>query len=464
LSYVDTYVDGQSSNSSTAGGVTTTTTTYKRTYIRTTVDLYTPPGQLVLSVDGSGRYLIDGNNNPFLLIGDSPQGMISDITPAQMATYMANRQGYGVNMIQVHMLSGSTFGGTDTTFPAEDGTTPFTSTGDISTPRAAYFAQVDDLINLAASYGMVVMLNVAEMIDAESLFQSNGNTKCYNFGAYLGARYKDFPNLIWCVGNDWQDWASNSAARDAVKNVLDGILSQDNNHLVTTWLNYHLSASRNIEADWGGGYITLDGAYTYYPTYDDALDEYGLSPAKPVFLMESNYEGEGLMGYTTTPLDVRKQNYWVMLSGGCGITYCNDEIWQFASGWGSHLDSYDGPGQLVHLRSLLEAYAWYNMIPDSAHAILTAGYGTYANGTSGSINTNDYAACASDGSVILIYMPTNRTMTVQSSGTKTCRWFDPTNGSFTADAASPVSSWPHDFSRAGANSGGDHDWVLVLED
>jgi len=50
------------------------------------------------------------------------------------------------------------------------------------------------------------------------------------------------------------------------------------------------------------------------------------------------------------------------------------------------------------------------------------------------------------------------------SGTVTCRWFDPTDGSYAADAASPhANSSSHDFSRSGANAGGDHDWVLVLE-
>jgi len=400
-----------------------------------------------------------------LLIGDSPQGMVSDITPAEMTTYFANRAGYGFNCVQVHLLSGATFGGNSTTFAAEDGTTPFTTTGDISTPREAFFSQIDDLLNLAHTYGIYVMLTAAETIDALTLFKNNGNTKCTNFGAYLGARYSQFPNVIWCVGNDFQDWNSDADARNAILAVCNGILSQDSNHLLTAWLDYDVSASRD-STDFNG-VITLDFVYTYYCTYDYCLNEYALNPAKPLFMGEANYEGEDLKGYTTTPLIVRKQAYWSLLSGACGTFYCNDAIWSFDTGWASSLDSYSGPGHMQILRNLFEAYNWHLLIPDTAHDYLTAGYGTYETGNT--VNTNVYSTCAyiSDGSLALIYMPNNRTMTVdmsQFSSTVTARWFDPTDGSYTADAASPLSnSGTHDFSRATTNNDGDADWVLVLE-
>ena len=53
-------------------------------------------------------------------------------------------------------------------------------------------------------------------------------------------------------------------------------------------------------------------------TFAEVLKEYALSPAKPVFLGESNYEEESLRGYLTTPEIVRRQEYWAMTSGASG--------------------------------------------------------------------------------------------------------------------------------------------------
>jgi len=424
---------------------------------------------LLLSVSGDGRYILDRNSNPFLLIGDSPQGMMSDLTPAQMETYMANRESYGINAIQVHLLAGATFGGNSTTFQAQDGTHPFTIDGDISTPNESYFVQVDAMLNLAASHGMVVVLTAAEYMDCENLLVANGVTKCTNFGAYLGARYKSYSNIIWNFGNDFNGWPD-AGVNAIFLAVADGILSEDTNHMMTSWMDIDLgdrfSASRDSD-DWDSR-INIDLGYSYKPTYDIILDEYALSPVKPVYLGESNYEGESWEGYESTPLIIRKQMWWAMLSGACGHFYCNEDIYAFLSGWVTRLDSYPGLTHVTYLTVLLSSYDWWLMIPDTTSMIITAGRGTYSNAGDAPINTNDYATCAyiAGVSLAMIYMPANRTMTVdmsQFSNTVTCRWFDPTDGSYAADAASPhANSGTHDFSRAGANASGDHDWILVL--
>jgi hypothetical protein len=46
----------------------------------------------------------------------------------------------------------------------------------------------------------------------------------------------------------------------------------------------------------------------------------------------------------------------------------------------------------------------------------------------------------------------------------TARWFDPTNGTFTATSGSPfTNSDSHEFTTPGNNSSGDSDWLLVLQ-
>ena len=87
----------------------------------------------------------------------------------------------------------------------------------------------------------------------------------------------------------------------------------------------------------------------------------------------------------------------------------------------------------------------------------------------GSIDTNSYVTGARtpDGSLVVVYIPTSRAITVDMSklaGETTAQWFDPTNGRYVDITGSP-------FPNVGLmqlespryNDTGDSDWVLVLE-
>jgi hypothetical protein len=77
---------------------------------------------------------------------------------------------------------------------------------DLSTPNPAYFERADDMINLAAAHAMVVILDPIETIGWLRTLRANGIDKAFAFGQYLGNRYKNFPNIIWMHGNDFQSW------------------------------------------------------------------------------------------------------------------------------------------------------------------------------------------------------------------------------------------------------------------
>jgi hypothetical protein len=123
------------------------------------------------------------------------------------------------------------------------------------------------------------------------------------------------------------------------------------------------------------------------------------------------------------------------------------------------------------LKSFFESRAWYDLVPDQTHCTLTAGYGTMITdkGYVGGVDSNDYATAArtGDGSLVLAYLPTRRTVTIDMtrlSGPVTARWFDPSNGTYTAIAGSMLANrGSRDFTPPAANHDGNGDWVLVLE-
>jgi Protein of unknown function (DUF4038)/Putative collagen-binding domain of a collagenase len=391
------------------------------------------------------------------------------MSKSDAAFYMANRQRYGINTLWVELLCNDKTGcnADGTTF---DGMRPFTTYGDVSTPNPAYFQRVDDMLNIAAAHGITILLNAVETAGWLTIFKANGPEKAATFGRYLGNRYKDVPNIVWMYGNDFQTWADPSD--DAVvQAVANGIRSVDLNHIQTTELNYLTSGSLD-DARWQS-LIELDGAYTYYPTYAQVLHEYNRPNFRPVFLEEANYEFEHNPNTDGgSPANLRRQEYWTMLSGATGQLYGSKYTWtlptSWLSNWRSNLDT-PGVVELSYMKNLFAPRKWYDLVPDQTHTVVTDGYGAPAPLGTGSVTTDTYltAARTPDGGLIIVYMPTTRTISVDMSklsATTVARWYDPTTGDYINVSSSGfVNRGIRQFTPPGKNHQGAGDWVLLLE-
>jgi hypothetical protein len=421
-----------------------------------------------LKRNANGRYLVDQSNAPCLIIGDSPQALIVNLATNEAAMFFADRRAIGFNSMWINLLC-STYTGGRADASTLDGILPFTGTipntnsYDLTKPNEAYFARVDAMLKLAAAQGLQVLLDPAETGSFLSVMLDNGTNKCRAYGRFLGRRYKNFPNIIWLHGNDFQTW---KAARDdaVVRAVALGIQDEDKNHLQTSELDYIVSSSLD-DTNWDS-IITLNGTYTYFPTYARLLQDYNRSNFRPNIMIEANYEFESLQGPVTTAPILRKEEYWTMTSGAAGQLYGNHYTWPFTNGWQNHLDT-PGAIQLGFLKAFFEARAWYNLVPDTNHVVVISNYGSFAS--TGHVNDNDYltAARTPDGSLVLIYTPILRQFVVdmtQLSGPVVCRWFDPSSGNFINMAGSPFpNSGTKSFAPPGNNRDGDGGWMLVLE-
>jgi hypothetical protein len=427
----------------------------------------TPPAY-PLKPSANGRYLADQLNAPFLLLGDSPQALIVNLSETDADTFFADRSIYGINTVWINLLCASYTGGRPDASTIDGllpftGLIPFSSSYDLATTNEPYFAHVDRILTLAAEHGIQVLLDPAETGSFLSVMLDNGPDKCRAYGQFLGRRYRDQPNIIWMSGNDFQTWR-NPGDDAVVRSVALGIRDFDTNHLQTTELDYVVSSSLD-DANWAP-LLGLNGTYTYYPTYARLLQDYNRTNFLPNFLVEANYEFENLQGPITTPPILRKQEYWAMTSGACGQLYGNHYTWPFADGWQANLDT-PGAEQFVYLKTFFEARAWFALVPDTNHTVVTAGYGTFSD--VGHVADNDYLTAASvpDGSLAVVYTPIVRQFTVdlsKLSGPAVTRWFDPASAIFTLIPGSPFpNSGLRTFTPPGPNTDGDGGWVLVLE-
>jgi hypothetical protein len=424
-----------------------------------------------LKASGNGRYLVDQSNAPVMIVGDSPQALMVNLTTNEAATFFADRAAYGFNTMWVNLLCGTYTGGRADASTI-DGILPFTtnvpstSSYDLTAPNEVYFARVDQMLALAAQNGIQVLLDPCEtgaFLEQGSLMRDNGTNRCRAYGQFLGNRYKNVSNIIWMSGNDFQTWRT--ASDDGlVRSIALGIRDNDTNHLQTSELDYLVSSSLD-DTNWNG-IISLNGTYTYFPTYARLWQDYNRTNFLPTFLVEANYEFESLQGPVTTTPILRKQEYWTMTSGACGQMYGNGYTWPFKAGWQDNLDT-PGAAQIKIMKQFFEARAWFNLLPDTNHLLVTSNYGVYSD--SSHVADNDFltAARARDGSLAIIYTTVIRQFKVelsQLSGRAVTRWFDPSSGVFSTITGSPfTNSGSHDFIPPGNNSDGDGGWVLVLE-
>jgi hypothetical protein len=418
-----------------------------------------------MAVSKDRRYLVDNAGNPYMIVGDSPWSLSTNLSVADMDYYFADRQAKGFNTALVGLLVSPYIGGRED-LSTYDGMYPFTSgtgtSSDLSTPNPAYWSRMDTMVQLAEKHAITLMLVPAETGALIPLLKNNGLSKDFAYGAFLGSRYKNSTNVIWISGNDY--WASNWGSDPYVIAVAKGIRSTDPDHIQTVELGTDMSSVD--DPNWVS-LINLSAAYTYTPTYDRMLKAYDDPRRAPVFMAEANYEFENNTGGpTTTDETMRRQEYWTMTSGAAGQLYGNCYTWRFPADWKSHLDT-KAVDELGYVTSLFASLPWHKLVPDRGHALLTGGYGECPAGGDVLQSTCATAARTDDGRLAVVYAPAVTRLTIDLAtlnGRVVARWYDPTTGLFTPVAGSPFATrGTQDFTSAGNNAAGNGDWVLVLQ-
>ncbi|MGB2589416.1 MAG: DUF4038 domain-containing protein [Candidatus Acidiferrum sp.] len=438
-----------------------------------------------LKASKNGRYLVDQNNKAFRIQGDSAQSLIANLSYAEAQLYLSDRQAKGFNTININLLEHKFA----VHAPANrNGDQPFTTPGDFSKPNEAYFAFADSIVDLAASKGLLVSLAPVylgvnggdEGWWSVLTNRVNSQTVCYNFGLYIGNRYKDRKNILWVIGGDFMPPSGSEGERRLLK-FMEGIKAA--------------GATQPWAGDWNAGSISTDEAafapsmdlnavYTYGKagksgaTYIEALRAYSYSPPRPAYLKETGYELENWA--EGDPASVRSYEYRAIL-GGCtaGGFFGHRDIWEFAtekwwSGfnfghapWQRALDS-SGTLDMVRLGQLLDSVPWFDLVPSGL-----AGTKNPITQGGGTLGDADYitSAATADGKTLLAYIPPasspSRTFTLDLALLATpsrARWFDPTSGKFTSISGNSLPArGTARFSTLGKNAAGATDWILVLQ-
>src|SRR5579884_3940137 len=400
-------------------------------------------GLYPIRVGPDHRHVVDQHGAPFLIHGDSAWSLITALTKEDAAKYLDNRRRKGFNSIIVNLIEHK-FNGPINRY----GEGPFAATGDFSTPNEKYFEHADWVIRKAGEMGIQVFLapiylgypGLDEGWYDEAL--RNGPAKCREWGRYVGRRYAGFDNIVWLMGGD----RNPGAAMEDANAVARGIREFGTRHLFTAHCHPENSA---VEQYGKTGWLDLNDTYSYEIIHHRLIADYNHTPAMPYFLIETTYEGE----HNASAVQIRRQAWWAVLFGAAGQFMGNRPIWLFDPGWVEAMDA-TGSRDMARLKQFFTAQRWNELVQDLKHEAVVDGLGEF--------NGLDYLAAArtSDGSTLIAYLPSSRTVTVEmttiSGRVANASWFNPRDGSTVAIGSFATKG------RRRFTPPAEGDWVLVL--
>lgn len=387
-----------------------------------------------LKISDTKRYFTDQRGRPFLYHADTGWWLPCALTLDEAREYMTIRKEQGFNTLQFQLAM--TVG-----MKNRNGDYIFDGDNDFSRPNEAYHNHVLALVDMAESFGMLVVLTQPWVgccgegfgRDADKPIRQNGIRKNRDYGRYLGKKFGRCTNLFWLIGGD-NDPNDDLPELEAFATGL--------RETAPTYqlLTYHASQSHSsTDIFYCAPWLGFSMVYTYWKdkpsdwivrdqepeVYEACLREYNKSCVRPFVLGEAQYEGT-IGNDIGIPLHVRRQAYWSLLSGACGHAY-GSENWYFPPHW-KKLMYNEGATQLIHFYRFFTSLEWWKLVPDQRHTFVVSGYGDF-----GRLNYIT-AAVTSDKRSAALYVHQQQTFKVDLSVLETenaeVRWYNPRTGEY----------------------------------
>ncbi len=396
--------------------------------------------QFPLKLSENGRYLVDSNDQPFLIKEFSAWGLLQAISEEEEAAYLDSLKAEGFNTVLTSIVSNasSQMGGNP---PHWQGVSPFNVEWDFSTPNEVYFEHVDRFLKMAEEKGFFVLLVPCYMgyyTDPgqgwwdEVRSENNSPEKMQQYGEFLGRRYRNTPNIMWVVGGD-------NDAKDEdepyIRNMVAGIKKHDPDHL---WTGHFCNTFGNFWSTDNPLYqdiIDIDGLYVWKeislgdrgPQYVTTLEQY--QKGRMIIHLDQSYEHD-VPHYADNenPQWIRRKMYNGLLSGAAGTSFSSgtlDNQAYWFKNWQPLMDTH-GMKLVANAFKLFDALPWHTLVPDTTGNVIIEGRGAF-----GSLEYIT-AAGAPDGSFYVMYIPTGRTyyVNIKAMSGKRMRvhWYNPRTG------------------------------------
>lgn len=431
-----------------------------------------------LQVSENGHTIQHEDGTPFLWLGDTAWGMFQQLTREDIDLYLDNRQKLGFSVIQsvvfwyphgggieggphnaANVYGHRPFkGGEDSPDTAE----PLLVEGGSPDAPNDYWDHSDYIVGAVKQRNMYLALLpcwgrayiTPQFGGAHTEFTED---EARSYGAFLGKRYRQEPNIIWVLGGDakaqikgydknikYQDWDKRPVFRAMAEGIALGVTGQQPawNQADPAWnqvfMTYHPDGdATDNSSNWfhEDAWLDANGVEVWREIdqlYSTMVGDYELDdPVKPSLFLEGSYEFGSYRhecGWVT-PVKIRRQVYHTFFAGGAGHTYGAGPIWPMRGNAGDYSCGYTWKQALSFpagvnfagvTKAFLQAHQWSQWMPDGA---VIAGW----VGEGESLKT---AVTLESGQMALVYFSNNSATKIRNSLNQAARahWFDPRNG------------------------------------
>ena len=480
--------------------------------------------QIDLRVSQNGRFLVRSDGSGFFSVADTAWKIAWELKRSEVERYLERRHAQHFNTIAIiafpscdaqDATKANAYG--NHAFEVDKGrynpSRPIVTPGNRAdhAKEYDYWDHLEYIIDTSAAKGMYVILLPAWGSRVAGDW-GNGKatpeiildpTSAYQYGRWIGQRFKAKRNIIWMMGGDRsaiygkRDYRTAfRAMAEGVADGVNGINRQDGKaDYSTTLMSYHPRKWMPNSSEW----FHKDAWLDFNSTQDQPRDQiaaiksdYALEPTKPTWLFEGRYEYAVKSGIYKD-WQMRFQSYQTVFGGGFGITYGSMNIYHFgnksgsqdepvASGkvakWERSLDE-AGAMDMQHLLNLMTSFSneqYLDRIPDQS--LLDDDEGTMDRGE-GFASSRLQATRGRKGDYAMVYSANGRDIQIKMSRlmapTMQAFWFNPRNGKwrvegnditeqkpFLKNVPSGPSAPVGEFNPPG-NVGNGNDWVLVLK-
>lgn len=469
-----------------------------------------------LRIADNGRYFIDPDGSPFVWIADTAWTLPQRIMWQDVDYYLQLRKAQGFTVIQIVALDPER----DVQMRDPAGN-PALYDADPTKPNEAYFHHLDRVIDTAASYGLHVLLLPAwgQLVVGDNwMGQTFDRTltvdNAYTYGEWIGLRYRDRDNVIWCMGGDrmpvHKDVDYRPVWRALAEGVAHGVTGQRLHWNVPDplWqeipMTYHPCHENETGRCSTMSYWTDDEAWISFimlqsghnanirswelveNEYDRASiarrnDTGNAARIMPVWDGEPAYEmmPTSFPEFTDFhgPWMVRRRAYWSLFAGAFGFTYGHCSVWSsigererdpmFQQTWFEAIHS-PGAAQMQHMHALIEDLQLMTFQP--CQELITE--------NTEDLTTHVQACVSPDGATTCTYLPSGGDVAIDLAvltgisarsgvhsdadvvNTIGCWWFNPRNGMLVADESHTIDG-NGTLHTSSPDSGPEHDWILL---
>lgn len=159
-----------------------------------------------LKISENNRYFVHADNTPFTWLADTVWTMPQRIKWDDVEYYMKTRKDQGFTVLQIVALDPEQ----DVEMRNPAGEKALLN-NDLNTPNEKYFEYLDWILDRAQAYGFYVLLLPVWgqlVVGCNWMGQTFDKTvteeNAYRYGQWIGHRYKDRNNILWCLGGDRQ--------------------------------------------------------------------------------------------------------------------------------------------------------------------------------------------------------------------------------------------------------------------